>query len=164
MHTHTNPLSPPSTGLECHLWEGKVFSSLHRALPLENLLVYRKTFKGTQRSRPGQALAPCNSMSSGKVGIIEKIKLAVANCFPKGPMVMPWAQFHGSAYRKHIISAYRSREFCAYGKRIPRVSGDFGFCACVLHVTRHSVLTRLAQKFSACTSVGNRDRKRRIRW
>ena len=28
---------------------------------------------------------------------------------------------------------------------------NFGFCACVLHVTRHSTLTRLAQKFGACT-------------
>ena len=36
-----------------------------------------------------------------------------------------WAQFHGSAYRKHRIGAYGSREFCAYGKRISRVSGEF---------------------------------------
>ena len=27
--------------------------------------------------------------------------------------------------------------------------GNFGFCACILHVTRHSRLTRLAQKFGA---------------
>ena len=38
----------------------------------------------------------------------------------------PWAQFNGSAFRKHRIGAYGSREFCAYGKRISRVSGKFG--------------------------------------
>ena len=37
-----------------------------------------------------------------------------------------WAQFHGSAYRKHRRGAYGIREFCAYGKRISRVSGEFG--------------------------------------
>ena len=31
------------------------------------------------------------------------------------------------------------------------LAANFGFCACVLHVTRHSTLTRLAQKFGACT-------------
>ena len=36
-----------------------------------------------------------------------------------------WAPFHGSAYRKHRIGAYGSREVCAYGKRISRVSGEF---------------------------------------
>ena len=36
-----------------------------------------------------------------------------------------WAQLHGSAYRKSRIGAYGSREFCAYGKRISRVSGKF---------------------------------------
>ena len=40
---------------------------------------------------------------------------------------------------------------------------NFGFCACVLNVTRHSKLSRLAQKFDACTKAGIRDRKRRIR-
>ena len=35
------------------------------------------------------------------------------------------AQFHGSAYRKHRIGAYGSREFCAYGRRISRISGEF---------------------------------------
>ena len=35
------------------------------------------------------------------------------------------AKFHGSANRKQRIGAYRSREFCAYGKHISRVSGDF---------------------------------------
>ena len=34
-------------------------------------------------------------------------------------------QFHGSAYHKHRIGAYGSRVFCAYGKRISRVSGEF---------------------------------------
>ena len=31
------------------------------------------------------------------------------------------------------------------------LAANFGFCAVVLHVTRHSTLTRLAQKFGACT-------------
>ena len=30
----------------------------------------------------------------------------------------------------------------------------FGLCACVLHVTRYSTLTRLAQKFGASMSSG----------
>ena len=35
------------------------------------------------------------------------------------------ALFHGPAYRKHRIGAYSSNEFCAYGKGISRVSGEF---------------------------------------
>ena len=31
------------------------------------------------------------------------------------------------------------------------LAANVGFCACVLHVTRHATLTRLAQKFGACT-------------
>ena len=31
------------------------------------------------------------------------------------------------------------------------LAASFGFCACVLHVTRNSTLTRLAQKFCAGT-------------
>ena len=31
------------------------------------------------------------------------------------------------------------------------LSANFGFCAGVLQVSRHSTLTRLAQKFGACT-------------
>ena len=31
------------------------------------------------------------------------------------------------------------------------LAANCGFCACVLHVPRHSTLTRLAQKFGACT-------------
>ena len=38
---------------------------------------------------------------------------------------MTRAQLHGSAYRKYRIGAHGSREFCAYGKRISRVSGKF---------------------------------------
>ena len=30
------------------------------------------------------------------------------------------------------------------------LAANFGFCMCVLHVTRQSRLTRLAQKFGAC--------------
>ena len=44
------------------------------------------------------------------------------------------------------------------------LADNFCFCTCILHVTRHSKLTRLAQKFSACTLAENGDRKRRIRW
>ena len=43
-----------------------------------------------------------------------------------------------------------------------QLAANFGFCACVLHVTRHSTLRRLAQKLDDCTEAGNRDRKRRI--
>ena len=32
------------------------------------------------------------------------------------------------------------------------LAANFGFC--VLHITRHSTLTRLAEKFGACTSSG----------
>ena len=38
-----------------------------------------------------------------------------------------------------------SREFCAYGSVFHGLAKNCGFCACVLHVTRHSMLTRLAQ-------------------
>ncbi len=30
------------------------------------------------------------------------------------------------------------------------LAGNFGLCACVLGVTRHSSLTQIAQKFDAC--------------
>ena len=30
------------------------------------------------------------------------------------------------------------------------LAANFGLCTCVLHVTRHFGLTRLAQKFGAC--------------
>ena len=33
--------------------------------------------------------------------------------------------FMALLYRKHRIGAYKSREFCAYGKRISRFSGEF---------------------------------------
>ena len=32
-----------------------------------------------------------------------------------------------------------------------RLAANFGFCACVLQLIGHSTLTRLAQKFGACT-------------
>ena len=32
-----------------------------------------------------------------------------------------------------------------------RLVGNLGLCACALHITRHSELTHLAQKFGACT-------------
>ena len=44
------------------------------------------------------------------------------------------AQFHGSAYRKHRIGAYGSRELCACERRISRVSSEFRLLR-VLHVT-----------------------------
>ena len=31
-----------------------------------------------------------------------------------------------------------------------RLAANFGFCVCILRVTRQSTLTRLAQKFGAC--------------
>ena len=34
------------------------------------------------------------------------------------------------------------------------LAANLGFCACVLYVTRHSTLTRLAQKFGACSKRG----------
>ena len=40
---------------------------------------------------------------------------------------LTWAQFHGSAYRKHRIGDYGSGEFCAYGKGISPDSGEFWF-------------------------------------
>ena len=64
----------------------------------------------------------------------------------KGMGVKIRAQFHGSAYHKQRISAYRCREFCVYVKHILR---NFGLCVCVVHVTRHSTLTQLAQNFGA---------------
>ncbi len=33
---------------------------------------------------------------------------------------------------------------------------NFGFFSCVLHVTRHSSLTQLAQEFDACKISGER--------
>ena len=66
------------------------------------------------------------------------------------------AQFNYSAYRKHRIDANGSREFCAYAKRISWVSGVFGLLrvGTPVHVTRHSTLTRLAQKFSLAREPG----------
>ena len=63
------------------------------------------------------------------------------------------AQFHGAAYRKYSIGAhYGSREFCAYGKRISRVNGEFWLLRVrTPRYYRHSTLTRPTQKFGACT-------------
>ena len=36
-----------------------------------------------------------------------------------------WVLFHGSAYRKHRIGAYGSRDFRANAKSIPQVCGEF---------------------------------------
>ena len=49
------------------------------------------------------------------------------------------AQFHGSAYRNHKNCAYGSREFCASGKRISRVSDEFW----LLRVRTPSALAKL---------------------
>ena len=38
-------------------------------------------------------------------------------------------------------------ELSVYSKRYSQVSG---FCVCVFHTTRHSMLTKLVQKFSTC--------------
>ena len=62
------------------------------------------------------------------------------------------AQFHGSAYRMHRIGAYGSREFCANSKPISPFSGKFWRLRVrTPRYYRHSTLTRLAQKFGACT-------------
>ena len=37
------------------------------------------------------------------------------------------------------------------------LEGNFGVCLCILHITRHSSLSQLAQKFGAFTEVGNHD-------
>ena len=63
-----------------------------------------------------------------------------------------WAQFHGSAYRKRRFGACRSREFCAYGQ--VHFTGNFGLCTCIIYVTRQSLLTQLAEQFSACSASG----------
>ena len=52
---------------------------------------------------------------------------------------------------KNGICAYGKREFYTYVKCISRVRMEFFLVACVLHLTRHSSLTQLAQKFSAWT-------------
>ena len=54
------------------------------------------------------------------------------------PVANTLPNFMALLYRKHRIGAYGSRELCAYGKRV------------WLHVTMHSLRTRLAQKFGAC--------------
>ena len=60
----------------------------------------------------------------------------------KKKLLKIWAQFHGSAYRRQIIGAYGSMEFCAYVKRISRVSGEFWL---VRVRTPHSTLTANAE-------------------
>ena len=49
-----------------------------------------------------------------------------------------WSE-HRLGYSKHRIAAYGSREFCAYGKRVSRVSGEFGLLRvrtqCYVNVT-----------------------------
>ena len=50
---------------------------------------------------------------------------------------------------KQRINTYESREFSAYVKHISQVSREFlltCICECVLHITRHSSLSQLAQK------------------
>ena len=65
------------------------------------------------------------------------------------------AQFHGSAYNKQRISAYRSREFCVYVKLNSRVSREFWLVRAWLIFTRHSTLTQphQAQKFKRRTAT-----------
>ena len=91
------------------------------------------------------APASMNTVFHGKQGSHKAQKLAkhrklllCKNRWPRwsrvGWLFAVWAQFYGSAYRKHKIDAYESREFCASGKHISRVSGKF-LLLCVL--TQH---------------------------
>ena len=58
------------------------------------------------------------------------------------------AQFHGSAYRKHSIGAYRSREFCACTARVFHgLAANFGFCVCVLRAPMHSRMVIVSAEF-----------------
>ena len=50
------------------------------------------------------------------------------------------AQFYGSAYLKQRIGAYGSRVLTVSVFHV--LAANLGFCACVLHVTRHSTLSR----------------------
>ena len=63
----------------------------------------------------------------------------------------PGPQLHGPAYQKHRIGSYRSKNSVLLTSVFHRLASNFGFCACVLHVTKFSRLTRLAQKFGSCT-------------
>ena len=53
------------------------------------------------------------------------LRTRLIKCYNEHHMFTYRPQFHGSAYLKHRIGAYVSREFFAYGKRISRVSGEF---------------------------------------
>ena len=52
-----------------------------------------------------------------------------------------------SALTEAGMSVLRSSVFHGYAV-------NFGFCPCILHVTKHSTLTRLAQKLDTSTSSG----------
>ncbi len=47
-----------------------------------------------------------------------------------------------------------NRDFRAYVKHITRLAGNFCLCVWLLHFTRHSSRTHLAQKFGACAVSG----------
>ena len=58
---------------------------------------------------------------------------------------------YGSAYNRQRDGAYRSKEFSANVKHIVQASREFLLVGvCEIHMIMHSLLTQLAQKFSAC--------------
>ena len=60
------------------------------------------------------------------------------------------AQLYGSAFTVSIASALtEAGNSVRTASVFHGLAANFGFC--VLHVTWHSMLTRLAQKFGACT-------------
>ena len=74
---------------------------LHRTLMMRTLLgLIRKMQSGSQEVE----------ITSSRVHVKPGIQ---------DNMIEPiWAQFHDSAYRKHRIGPYGSRELCADGKRV----------------------------------------------
>ena len=63
------------------------------------------------------------------------------------------AQFHGSAFNtvSPESALTEAGNYVHTTSVFHGLAANLGFCACVLHVIRHSTLTRLAQKFGACT-------------
>lgn len=55
--------------------------------------------------------------------------------------------FIGSAYRKQRIYACEKENSSLTSSVFLGLTGDFGLCACLLHVTRNSMLTKLVKKF-----------------
>ena len=70
------------------------------------------------------------------------------------PPLQPEVRFHDNqcVYRGTFGNRQRpGPSFMTLLIRFHGLAANFGFCSCKLYVTRHSMLTRLAQKFGACT-------------